>query len=180
VVSSVSPPDGAVADRVTLRFAPSAPNMVLEQAPVRRRGDKTAHDGWTVICVAGCTIEVDRARSLQVGGTYVSPAYVALPKGPGPFTVRATPGSARADDFGTGWLLAGAATLLLGGSAAGAMSVSGVTKNVESGSATQILFVSSLVTMAVGLVLTVSSLAFRLGNETHVQVAPGVGEPVSR
>ncbi len=172
-----SPPpataSGRPADSVTVHFAPAEPNLVLEQAPLRRRGDKTDHEGWSVICAAGCTVEVDRARSYQVGGTYVTPAYVTLPSGPGPFTVRATPGSSRADDFGTGWLLAGAATLLLGGSTAGAMGVSGATKNTEPGSAAEVVFVSSLVTTAVGLALVVSSLAFRLGNETRVEVVRG-------
>lgn len=157
---------------VIVHFAPSEPNMVLERAPERRRGDQTDHEGWTVVCVAGCTVELDRRGRYQVGGTYVSPAYLPLPPGPGPYTVRATPGSLRASELGVGWLLAGAASFVVGGSTAAIMGSAGALKNVEDGSATQLVFVSALAIGAVGLVLTVTSLAFRAGGDTEVRVEP--------
>lgn len=165
-------PPAPTPSTVLVHFAPSEPHMVLERAPDVRRGDRTDHEGWTAICLTGCTVELDRRARYQVGGTYVSPAYVPLPPGPGPFTVRATPGSLRASEFGLGWLVAGAAAFVVGGSTAAIMGTGGALKNVEDGSATQLVFVSALAVGAVGLVLTVTSLAFRAGGDTEVRVEP--------
>lgn len=167
-----SPPAPPAPSTVLVHFAPSEPHMVLERAPEVRRGDRTDHEGWTAICVTGCTVALDRRGRYQVGGTYVSPAYVPLPPGPGPYTVRATPGSLRASEFGLGWLVAGAAAFVVGGSTAAIMGTAGALKNVEDGSATQLVFVSALAVGAVGLVLTVTSLAFRAGGDTEVRVEP--------
>ncbi|HQY60159.1 MAG: hypothetical protein IPF92_15395 [Myxococcales bacterium] len=171
-VEALSPASPPASGKLIVHFAPSEPNMVLERAPERRRGDHTDHEGWTVVCLAGCTVELDPRGRYQVGGTYVSPAYVPLPPGPGRYTVSATPGSLRASELGVGWLLAGASAFVVGGSTAAIMGSAGALKNVEDGSATQLVFVSALAIGAVGLVLTVTSLAFRAGGDTEVRVEP--------
>lgn len=163
-------PAAGAPDDVEVSFSPSEPNMVIEKAPERRAGNKVDSEGWTAVCLPGCTTRLDRRGKYQVAGTWVNPAYFQLPPGPGPYRVSATEGSARGDLLGTGWLLAGAATFGLGAIATIGVFASGATKNQGPGSVGGEVLVASVTTTAVGLALIVLSIPFRTGNATHVRV----------
>jgi hypothetical protein len=158
---------------VRVVFEPSEPNVVLEKRVVPRRGDQVDSEGMTAICVAGCDVTVDPKATYQIGGTWVTPASFQLPPGqPGPFRIRATPGSSRSDGIGTGLVLAGGGAFVLGGSALLVLFGTGATKNMSSDSTASHLLTASITTTAVGLLLIALSLPFRGAGATRVSVEP--------
>jgi hypothetical protein len=171
---------GAPKHEVEIVFDPAEPNLVVERAPAKRDGWKVDSEGWTAVCVPGCRTRLDRAARYQIAGTWVNPAPLVLPPGDGPFRVTATPGSARSDLVGTGFLLAGGVTFAVGGAGLVALLSSGATKNQEAGSAASGLLVASITTAAVGLALVLVSLPLRAGNATRVRVERAPEPPPPR
>lgn len=156
--------------RVRAIFEPSAPHVVLERRPERRKGGDVDSEGGTVVAMAGDDVLLDPKATYQIGGTWVEPTSFSLPAGdPGPFRITATPGSSRTAGWGTGLVLAGGGLLVLGGGTAATLGFSGATKNAEADSGASIAFTSSLVVAAVGLVLVLVSLPFR-SESTKVEV----------
>ena len=125
------------------------------------------------ICVAGCDVMLDPKATYQVGGTWVTPASFTLPPGqPGPFRVRAVPGSSRSDGIGTGVVLAGGFALILGGSATAILLTTGATKNAAGDDTASHLFTAAITTAALGLVMILVSIPLRSAGTTHVTVEP--------
>jgi len=160
-----------VSSQVLVRFEPSAPHVVLERRPDRRRGDHVDSEGSTAICLAGCTVMLDPQAVYQVGGTWVSPASFQLPRGrPGPFLVRAEPASSRVDGLGTGMVLSGGMLMGLGLIGTTAILGTGATKNSEPGSFVDHALTASITAAVAGLILTLVSLPFRNAGDTKVSI----------
>lgn len=161
----------SAASSVLVRFEPSAPHVVLERRPDRRRGDHVDSEGSTAICLAGCTVMLDPQAVYQVGGTWVSPASFQLPRGrPGPFLVRAEPASSRVDGLGTGMVLSGGMLMGLGLIGTTAILGTGATKNSEPGSFVDHALTASITAAVAGLILTLVSLPFRNAGDTKVSI----------
>lgn len=175
-VSSGAPaPPAAPDEPAEVRLRSPDPRVILERRPieVERRGDLAGVDGWVPVCIAPCGVKLGRAERLRVAGSGVDPSDgFLLPKGPGPFTIEATTGSAGYQTAGLVLVVTGGAMLVLGGFSLLALEVTGATKNAGADSAAAKMQIASITTLILSAAVFGVGVPFRFSARTRVKIEP--------